>query len=148
MLYVWITGLVAFGLYIACQTVKKNGLISAQNQDLIYVKAGRCYGQCQVYQLRITTTGLVEFIPEKNFAQLEKSTVQLAPDKLVELIQFIDSTGLQALASAYLSAAKDLQKFVIIYQDKQIQFHKMKAPPGLLNLMHYLQNLIPEQHWQ
>lgn len=146
MLYIFITGLIAFSLFYTCKTINKSGPIPTQNQNLIYLKAGRCYGKCQVYQLKITISGLVEFIPEKNFAKLEKSTMQLAPEKLVDLMQLIDSTGLNALESAYLSTAKDLQKFEIIYQDKMIRFHKMKAPPGLLNLLNYLQKLIAEQN--
>ncbi len=145
--YLLVFSLVALLTFYSCKSLKENPPQSAANkiQGTVFLDAGKCFGKCKAYQLKVHESGKAELNAIKNFENLGTSTFDVSDEKLEEMSRLIDKAQFMELDSEYLSGARDLQVFEITYQSKAVRFHKMKAPQELLDVLGFLQALAEEK---
>ena len=149
LVYFSILLLIVIIVVYACKSPRKTSELSSRDthEELFTFEAGKCFGRCKVYQLKVFESGKAELIAIKNIEELGKSTLYLSNDKLHELSLLFEKSSISQLNEEYLSGARDLQKFKLSYKNKTIAFHKMKAPQELLSILNTLNSLVEEQEW-
>ena len=145
--------ILALGLGLAvawgCKSKKKSSeVVESMPIDeeitILSLKARSCRGKCKVFEFEAGSSGKAFYKGTKNISKIGKFSSQCDMEAFDQLFK---ENNFQDLEESYLSGAKDLQKFEIMYNAKTVVFHKRKAPQNLLDLLAALEAQIEAQEW-
>jgi hypothetical protein len=112
---------------------------------ILSIRAKSCRGTCRRYSLEATPSGTATLVGIKNVSNIGTFKGQWDMAEIEALFQEYRFTDLE---DTYLSGAKDIQKFEIMYNAKKVIFHKRKAPENLLQLFTTLEDRLDSGEWE
>lgn len=133
-------------VYVACNTNKKIDEVNSTIPLLEFSKYS-CRGKCQVYDLTVFADGALLFNGHKNVEKIGLFRSKLSKESLDRLQLVFLVKDFAEMEESYLSGARDLQKIRIKFEEKDLSFHKRRAPDALKEILVYLEEIISAAEW-
>lgn len=118
----------------ACHQRKITSENHSDDKEIVGLSRGSCKGTCPVYHITIMESGRMVYNGIKNVETTGNKTIKLPEEAYKELIKSFEVSNFDELEDNYTSNIRDLPKMVISYGDKEITYHKGKAPKILIEL--------------
>ena len=130
----------------SCKSKKKSSEVLEslpidEDITILKLKSGSCRGKCKVYELEMGASGNVAYIGTKN---VKLKGVHLSQWNTDEVDSLFKANGFIDLQERYLSGARDIQQFELMYNYKAVVFEKRRAPENLIILFNASETKVEE----
>ena len=133
-------------VYVACNTNRKIDEVNSTIPLLEFSKYS-CRGKCQAYDLTVFSDGSILFEGHKNVENIGLYRSRLSKENLAQLQNVFAKNEFAEMEESYLSGARDLQKIRLKFEEKDLSFHKRRAPEALKEILIYLEKIISKEEW-
>ncbi len=132
-------------LYISLITLVSCSCFKSEDTIAVYYSKSKCFGKCSVFNLTIYDSGNAIYEGVNNVSNIGKYSFILTGNELDDIKRVFVENKYDTLDDEYLENNKrDLQKYTLNYNSKEIVFHKMNAPSNLSNITDFLDDKIEE----
>lgn len=125
-----------------------NKVVQTSGQPIIHLSKGACFGRCAVYEFSIFEhRQMMVYNGIKNTQLSGVHYLRMSKADFSDLIDFFDNNQFNQLDSTYFSGAKDLQRIVLTYKNKQVKFHLRAVPDQLRMIYNKVEHIATTAEW-
>jgi hypothetical protein len=140
-------GLLAMAWLWSCKSVPPTQ--RAGDEPLVRLERTACFGRCPVYSVTVSSTGVVVFDGEHAVKVLGRSSAQLTPARLGELVARLERSSFAQWKDFVSQDMTDQPGAVLTFRGKTVRHYHgdEKAPPELKQLEDEVDALIGTSQW-